>query len=334
MGKAKRFNSYDQDIQNQRNIVQGYGHSRSHGMTSTFRNSPPPPTSDFNPTRDENITSVGDNLGNHTATTNLNLNSNKVINLTTPSADYDASTKKYVDDSISGLTSFANTDLSNLTSTGESHFVKANASSTTFAGNIIFDTVLSGSTSDAPVKFQGDGTDTAQRILEIGEFGDHSVLIIAELTGNGGATISDPAVESGDLTLSSSEKTISLKTGIVMNTYNIYDLDQLVFAQGLSTLTPALDPDWVAIEAEQDNSGTLEGLGYNVPTGKKHIFNIQGSSKVAIHDDVEFEAGGTVDFNDIATSATGGSATALPSNPTAYFKVKYQGQTRYIPYYS
>lgn len=51
--------------------------------------------------------------------------------------------------------------------------------------------------------------------------------------------------------------------------------------------------------------------------------------------DLDFGTGGTIDFHNIVTSGiTGGSASALPSNPTAYFTVKWQGNTRYIPYYS
>lgn len=50
--------------------------------------------------------------------------------------------------------------------------------------------------------------------------------------------------------------------------------------------------------------------------------------------DLDFDNGGTIDFHNIVTSVTGGAASALPSNPTAYFTVKWQGNTRYIPYYS
>ena len=50
--------------------------------------------------------------------------------------------------------------------------------------------------------------------------------------------------------------------------------------------------------------------------------------------DLDFGNGGTIDFHNIVTSVTGGAASALPSNPTAYFTVKWQGNTRYIPYYS
>ena len=51
--------------------------------------------------------------------------------------------------------------------------------------------------------------------------------------------------------------------------------------------------------------------------------------------DLDFSTGGTVDFHDIDSGphSTGG-ASALPANPTSYFVVKYQGATRYIPYYS
>jgi len=40
---------------------------------------------------------TGDNLGNHTATTILNMNNNKITNLTIPTANNDAATKQYVD---------------------------------------------------------------------------------------------------------------------------------------------------------------------------------------------------------------------------------------------
>ena len=44
----------------------------------------------------------GDNLGNHTATTDLNMDSNKITNITDPTAAQDAATKAYVDASGGG----------------------------------------------------------------------------------------------------------------------------------------------------------------------------------------------------------------------------------------
>jgi hypothetical protein len=51
--------------------------------------------------------------------------------------------------------------------------------------------------------------------------------------------------------------------------------------------------------------------------------------------DLDFGTGGTIDFHDVdGTSKSSGAAAALPALPTSYFKVKYRGNTRYIPYYS
>ena len=50
--------------------------------------------------------------------------------------------------------------------------------------------------------------------------------------------------------------------------------------------------------------------------------------------DIYLSSGTTISFWDITTSATAGGASALPSNPTGYFTVKYGSNTRKIPYYS
>ncbi len=46
---------------------------------------------------------TGDNLGDHTATQDLDMDSNKIIHLTAPTEDADAATKKYVDDAVGGI---------------------------------------------------------------------------------------------------------------------------------------------------------------------------------------------------------------------------------------
>lgn len=78
MGKARRFDSYSNDVDNERNISQLYGQARQNlsGVGSSFRSSPlGVNTVSGNPT----ITSAGDNLGNHTATQDLNLAGNDII---------------------------------------------------------------------------------------------------------------------------------------------------------------------------------------------------------------------------------------------------------------
>lgn len=236
----------------------------------------------------------------------------------------------------------ANTDLSNLTATGESKFVKA-ADDVTWTGDHIFDTTAAGSTTTSPVKFQGDGGSSAQRVLEIGEYGNHSVKFIAELEGDVGREMSNPdggadipvPPTSGGVSI---EPTLSIKSAIVMNTYTMYDLDTLVFSQSGSSTTPPPEDDWVYIEANTGTSGSpnLTGMTYNVPTSKTHQFKVNGSLKISIDDNIEFETGSTLNFKEFGnpSSWTSGGGTALPSNPTAYFKVKYNGADRYIPYYT
>ena len=120
----------------------------------------------------------------------------------------------------------------------------------------------------------------------------------------------------------------------------MYDLDTLVFSQGASSTTPPPENDWVYIEANTGTSGTpsLTGMTYNVPTNKTHQFKVNGSLKISIDDDIDFEVGSTLEISNTIALPTslsaGGSGMAPPTNPTAYFKVHYNGADRYIPYYT
>ena len=139
------------------------------------------------------------------------------------------------------------------------------------------------------VKFQGDGLEhsgysdnASQRVLEIGKYGTHEVKIIAEITGEGDAVISDPD-GAGTFTIPNSDPSVSFKTSLVMNTYDIYDLDKMVFAQGVSTTAPPMLNNWVGIQANtgEDTSGgssppspVLNGMALHVPDNKKFFFKI------------------------------------------------------------
>jgi len=180
----------------------------------------------------------------------------------------------------------ANTDLSNLTSTGEAHFVKADASSTTFSGDVIFDTTATGSESSAPIKFQGDGANTAQRIMELGKEGLHQIKVIGEIQGVAPFTIQNPdGSGANDYTIPSNGQGMNIDTSIVMNTHNIYDLDQLVFARGTSSLTPTWNDDFIGFEFTQASDGTDSGLGYNVDANLRHRFYVHGDEILTIHND-------------------------------------------------
>jgi hypothetical protein len=62
------------------------------------------------------LTGVADNLGNHTATSSLNMANHKIINLTNPTSSFDAATKDYVDSNGDNLGNHTATTILNMTS--------------------------------------------------------------------------------------------------------------------------------------------------------------------------------------------------------------------------
>lgn len=129
----------------------------------------------------------------------------------------------------------------------------------------------------------------------------------------------------------------------VQNTKTIIN-NELSLLDGLTVGTTAP----ITFANGQDIQGTGGGIDYAVPSGDTHEFAVNSALKLTIAEtlttssndismggnDLEFGTGGTINFYSSASMASGGSATALPSNPTGYFAVKHQGNTRYIPFYS
>ena len=211
--------------------------------------------------------------------------------------------------------------------------------SNTWTNSNIFDTTSTYS-GTVPIKFQGDGNNTTQTVMEIGKYGAHGVKIISEILGDTGRNMTNPDGGSDISVPGTDEPALSIKGAMIMNTYTMYDLDTLVFSQGVSSTTPPPENDWVYIEANTGTSGSanLTGMTYNVPTSKTHQFKVNGSLKVSIDDDIEFAVGSTLEIKNTIANPTslsaGGSAMAPPTNPTAYLKVHYNGADRYIPYYT
>ena len=120
--------------------------------------------------------------------------------------------------------------------------------------------------------------------MEIGKYGAHGVKFIGEILGDTGRTMTNPDGGADIPVPGTNEPAITIKAAMIMNTYTMYDLDTLVFSQGVSSTTPAPANDWVYIEA---NTGTgtnpsLTGMTYNVPTNKSHQFKINGSHVASI----------------------------------------------------
>lgn len=179
----------------------------------------------------------------------------------------------------------------------------------TFSGNVIFDTTATGSESSAPIKFQGDGANTAQRIMELGKEGLHQIKVIGEIQGVAPFTIQNPdGSGANDYTIPSNGQGMNIDTSIVMNTHNIYDLDQLVFARGTSSLTPTWNDDFIGFEFTQDNSYNDTGLGYHVDANLRHRFHVHGDEILTISNEA-ITAGADSSYIGIHVSTNTGKGT-------------------------
>ena len=78
---------------------------------------------------------------------------------------------------------------------------------------------------------------------------------------------------------------------------------------------------------------TLSGDGFLVKSGSSEIFEVQSNGTIVPKGDIDISFGDTVDFNESQSSAGAGIATALPSKPEAYIKVKLNGTVGVVPWY-
>ena len=169
-----------------------------------------------------------------------NLNTMKVIGRTASGAGVSSEISILDEDTMS-----SNSAIALATQQSIKAYVLANSGvglsdNNIWTGTAIFDTTASGSTTSSPIKFQGDGNNTAQRVMEIGEYGAHGVKFIAEILGDTGRTMTNPDGGSDINVPGSNEPALSIKSAMIMNTYTMYDLDSLVFSQGASSTTPPL----------------------------------------------------------------------------------------------
>lgn len=120
--------------------------------------------------------------------------------------------------------------------------------------------------------------------VEFGNSGTDRIMFIGEITGKGEASITDPD-GGGSHTLPETDPSISVKSALVLNTYDIYDLDKLVFSQSVSSTAPDPEDDWYFIEANTGTGGASPsdtGMRYNVPNNKSHQFDTQLTTRIEI----------------------------------------------------
>ena len=116
-----------------------------------------------------------------------------------------------------------------------------------------------------------------------------------------------------------SSSTIEFEKNLDMNDNNIIDVNQLSFNSAISG---------------QFFSSAVSGIQYHVPSGDSHDLYVAGTRIVQILDqglnmfggELDFNAGGRVDFSDTQTTiGSNGSASALTANPVGYVNIKVNG---------
>ena len=232
-------------------------------------------------------------------------------------------TKDLTDIGTGGGGSGANTSLSNLTSTGESHFVKlGNGTAWTAVQHF-----------NSGIDLNGADIDDVETIT----FDTNNIQIAGATNG---LTYTVP---SGDAHYFVVDGVTKLQIGSNY-TYSLNTLSP--GTPGGSALGSSSLP-WAGLWCS-----SIEGTGPWITSGSLNVggdvwlgnaaaddIHISGTMDTSIKmgaNDVDFATGGTVDFHDFVNGSalSSGGASALPARPTAYFTVKYQGATRYIPYYT
>jgi len=163
---------------------------------------------------------------------------------------------------------------------------------------------------NSPVKFQGDNTDSVQTVAELGSEGSHIVKIVGEIHGVSPWEDMQNPDGSGqnNYDIPSNGAGLNVDTSLILNTHNIYDIDQLVFARGTSSLTPTWEADHIGLEFTQDNSYNDTGLGYHVDTGLRHRFFVYNNEILTI-DNNGITAGGDAGKIGIHVSESTGKGT-------------------------
>ena len=176
------------------------------------------------------------------------------------------------------------------------------------------------------VKFHKDGGDNDYDAgttagVEIGYDGNDRCLFNGFIMGNGGYGITPPS-GSGSYTLDNTEYAINCHSALVMNTYSIWDLDQLVFSVGESTSLPNMISNWWGIEVEHYNSTSnghsYRSLAHYVPSGRKHVFLVNDKSVAQFGDEILYM--NADEYNTIQFKGVDGSTGGLDIivNDSAY----------------
>jgi hypothetical protein len=300
MGKAKRFNSYDSDVEQRRKLVKSYGQARQDKSVSPFRSIPQSPTTATN-INNENVTTTVSN-SSITFAKIQDIATMKVIGRTSAGSGVSSEISILDEDTMS-----SNSATALATQQSIKAYVDANGGSTSFSGftadatldmnnlNIEDVNVLkinSGSANSAD-SFTVYGSAT-QGIINLVDDND-SFIIAVDSTSR--LTISDTLITSS----------------VPISATGIQDVGH-VYLDGAGSNDLLID-------------GSASGLSYNVPTGDEHTFKINNSERMVVTA-TDTEIQGWIDIRNPTVGAPTNSAYA---NISGWIKIQVDGNNYRMP---
>ena len=302
MGKAKRFNSYDGDVEQRRKLVKSYGQARQDKSVSPFRSIPqsPPTATNIN---NENVvvdTSVANN--SITFAKIQDIATMKVIGRTA-SGSGDSSEISILDEN----TMSSNSDTALATQQSIKAYVLANSGSTSFSGfsadanldmgNLDIEDInalkINSGSANSADSFTMFGTSSAGAINLI----DDNDTFNIQVDGTSRLTISDSLVTSS----------------VPISATGIQDVGH-VYLDGAGTNDLLID-------------GTADGLQYKVPSGDEHQFFVNSVERMVVTStDTEIQ-----NWIDIKNPTTSDPSNTAYAGITGWIKIQVDGGNYRIP---
>jgi hypothetical protein len=303
MGKAKRFNNYDSDVEQQRKLVKSYGLARQNNSASTFRSMPQSAPTATN-TDNENVVIGSTGVSNNSITFAKiqDIATMKVIGRTATGSGDSSEISILDEDNMASDSAVALATQQSIKA-----YVDANGGSTSFSGftadatldmgdyNIEDVNVLkinSGSANSAD-SFTMYGTSSAGTINLI----DDTDSFIIAVDGTSRLSISDTLVTSS----------------VPISATGIQNLGH-VYLNGAGTNDLLID-------------GTADGLEYKVPSGDEHQFFVNSVERMVIsstHTEIQ-------NYIDIRNPTTTSPTNTAYSGVAGWIKIKVDGGDYRIP---
>ena len=302
MGKAKRFNSYDGDVEQRRKLVKSYGQARQDKSVSPFRSSPksPPTATNIN---NENVV-VDTSIANNSITFAKiqDIATMKVIGRTA-SGSGDSSEISILDED----TMSSNSATALATQQSIKAYVLANAGSTSFSGfsadatldmgNLDIEDInalkINSGSANSADSFTMFGTSSAGAINLI----DDTDTFNIQVDGTSRLTISDSLVTSS----------------VPISATGIQDVGH-VYLDGAGTNDLLID-------------GTSDGLEYKVPSGDEHQFFVNSVERMVVTStDTEIQ-----NWIDIKNPTTSDPSNTAYAGITGWIKIQVDGGNYRIP---